>query len=67
LAIDFVSIAPLPGDYFEFVDDPEGPSFDKRQRGCFPEHIREWIEAEQFVLELGEHYRTDNNGEATAT
>jgi hypothetical protein len=61
------AIAPLPGHYQEFVDDPESPCFDVGQRERLPEYIKEWVECEEFVLFWGNDYTMDKNGEVTSS
>jgi hypothetical protein len=57
----------LPPHYREFLENPNGPSFDEEERQAFPGLIRQWNECGQFVLEWGDDFWLDSTGAVVAS
>jgi hypothetical protein len=57
----------LPSHFSSFLIDPNDRIFDEEDRGAYPEMIRQWHESGQFVLEWGNDYWLDRNGDVVSS
>jgi hypothetical protein len=62
---DGAAIVDLPGDYVQFLENPEEYSTEDRQ--AFEEYIQKWRQAKDFVLELEIEYWMNESGEVTSS
>jgi hypothetical protein len=62
---EMLAVYRLPKFYQEFLDDPNGPTFDDELRQSLPDLIKRWREEGRFVLEWGNDFWLDSNGEVT--
>ena len=61
-----LAVHPFPSHYQLFLDNPHD-GFNAEDRDYYPELIRTWIADKQFVLDWGNDYWLDNNGEVTSS
>jgi hypothetical protein len=67
IAAEGLAVHAFPYHYQEFLKNPYGKIFDNADRDYYPKLIREWIADKAFVLDWGNDYWLDNNGEVTSS
>jgi hypothetical protein len=53
----------LPGHYNRFLKNPYDPYFTDRNREEYPSEINKWLDSGSFILEWGNYYWMDKDGE----
>lgn len=64
---EMLAVYRMPKHYEEFLTNPNSPSFSDEDRKDYPELIEHWNESGCFVLELGNDYWVDGNGDIVAS
>jgi len=64
---ELLAVYHLPKHLQEFLTDPNAPLFSDEDRKDLPASIEGWLAADQFVLEWGNDYWLDRNGEVVAS
>jgi hypothetical protein len=62
---EMLAVYRLPEFYQDFLKDPNGRDFDDELRQYLPDQIKRWREEGRFVLQWGNDFWLDVNGEVT--
>lgn len=63
---ELLAVHAFPSHFQEFLDNPRD-GFDAADRDRYPQSIRTWIANKEFVLDWGNDYWLDDNGEVTSS
>jgi hypothetical protein len=67
LPAEMFGVYPLPDYFREFLTDPSSPAYDEEDRQALPEVIERWVKDGQFVLEWGNDFWLNSQGEVVAS